>query len=103
MTVSGKKISQYPSLTTPSANTRLVVSHNGVTYNVTTPALLSNTGPITLSNTSSLSVNNFIIRRGDTPANSTIASTEGQIWFDDNYLYVAVANNQLKRVALVSF
>lgn len=38
-----------------------------------------------------------------TPANSTISVDKGTIFFDSNYLYVAVANNNLKRIALETF
>lgn len=38
-----------------------------------------------------------------TPVSSSDAVEKGKIWFDTNYLYVAVANNTIKRVALTSF
>lgn len=38
-----------------------------------------------------------------TPANSTITVKEGKIWYDTSYLYIAVANNTVKRIALDSF
>jgi len=38
-----------------------------------------------------------------TPANSTTSCTQGQFWFDANYIYFAVANNTIKRIALTSF
>lgn len=38
-----------------------------------------------------------------TPANSTIVVKAGTLLYDTNYLYVAVSNNVLKRVALSSF
>jgi hypothetical protein len=37
------------------------------------------------------------------PANSTITVKAGSIFFDANYIYVAVADDTLKRVALSSF
>lgn len=46
---------------------------------------------------------NLTISGPATVANSTINCTAGQIFWDSSYLYVAVANNQLKRVALSSF
>jgi hypothetical protein len=39
----------------------------------------------------------------NTPANSTITSVGGDVFTDGSYLYVAVANNSLKRVALSTF
>lgn len=50
-----------------------------------------------------ISANTFIIRREQTPANSTITVSKGTIFFDADYLYIAVANNTLKRVTLSSF
>jgi hypothetical protein len=37
------------------------------------------------------------------PPTSASAGTAGQITFDSNFLYVAVAKNQWKRIALVAF
>jgi hypothetical protein len=104
MAEAGKKISAYPILSAPSANTKLVVEHNGNTYSISIINVFANvTGNVSVSNTSTFSVNNFIIRRGDTPANSTPTVSQGTIWFDADYLYVATANNTLKRVALTAF
>lgn len=50
-----------------------------------------------------VSINNLIIRRKATPANSTVEVTGGSVFYDNNYIYVAVSNNNLKRVALESF
>lgn len=38
-----------------------------------------------------------------TPLSSTDTVTEGTIWFDNSYLYIATANNSIKRVSLSSF
>jgi hypothetical protein len=38
-----------------------------------------------------------------TPANSTVTVTRGTVFIDADYIYVAVANNTLKRAALSSF
>lgn len=45
----------------------------------------------------------LVINKSNTPANSTISVTPRSMWFDDNYLYIAVANNEIKRVALENF
>ncbi len=37
------------------------------------------------------------------PASSTAAGTAGQISFDSNFIYVCIAKNVWKRVALASF
>lgn len=64
------------------------------TANVTTTALLT-------ANT--LSVANLSLTDHHTPSSSGEVVAIGKLWFDANYLYVAVANNTLKRVALSSF
>jgi hypothetical protein len=100
----GKKISAYNVLTAPTSNTFLVVSHNGTTYRIGASNLFANnTADVSFSNTSTISINNVIIRKNTTPANSTITITEGSIWFDDDYIYCAIANNSLKRIPLESF
>lgn len=50
-----------------------------------------------------IGANAIPLMSGLTPANSTITSTGGTFWYDSNYLYIAVANNVVKRVALSSF
>lgn len=45
----------------------------------------------------------IVIRNDKTPTSSTQTITKGSIFFDSNYLYVAVANNSIKRVSLTSF
>lgn len=81
-----KMIGDLPPLSSANSSTLLVVEH---TY--------SNG----LSNTFQLSVANLFTF--STPANAAITVTKGTILYDTNYLYVAVANNTLKRVSLSSF
>ena len=80
-----KTIDELPELTRPNETTVLVVNHtsNGIT------------------NTYQLAVTNLFI--ANTPANSTITITKGTVLYDTSYLYLAVANNTLKRVSLSSF
>ena len=101
-------ISDLPTLAAPNANTVLVVNHTVGsvvnTYQLSTNNFFSNVAAnVTLVNTAVLSANTVIIRNNQTPANSTITVTKGTILFDSNYLYIAVANNSLKRIALSSF
>lgn len=58
---------------------------------------------VTISNSAVLSANTVVVRRKQTPANSTITVAQGTIFYDNDYMYIAVANNVLKRVALTSF
>ena len=81
-------------MTAPTADDLLVivddVAGTPITKKVTVGNLLGNTSA------------NVVIYNS-TPANSTITVKKGTILFDTSYLYVAVANNTLKRVALSSF
>lgn len=45
----------------------------------------------------------IVIENDKTPTSSTQTITKGSIFFDASYLYVAVANNTIKRVALAAF
>lgn len=92
-------ISDLPVLTTPNSNTVLVVNHT-VGSVVNTYQLSSNN---LFYNVDVISANTIILKTSQTPANSTITVTKGTILFDNNYIYVAIANNNLKRVALSSF
>jgi len=44
-----------------------------------------------------------VIQNDKTPSSSTQTITKGSFFFDTNYLYIATANNIIKRVALSSF
>jgi hypothetical protein len=75
-----------------SANT----SNTATTKVVNTAILLGNS-------TALIAANTFQLKEKSTPANSTITITQGRLWFDADYLYVATSNNTVKRVALSSF
>lgn len=75
-----------------SANT----SNTATTKVVNTAILFGNSSAL-------ISANQFQMREKTTPANSTITISQGRMFFDENYLYIAVANNSLKRIALSSF
>jgi hypothetical protein len=103
-----RKFSDYNACNAPEANLFWVVTGNtagvNTSYRVTTSTLFSNT-PVDfiVSNTNVLSTNNFIVRNKATPVSSSDTVTAGKIWWDANYIYVAVANNTIKRAALSSF
>lgn len=102
MASAGKKIKDYGVLSAPTANTKIVVSHNGNTYQMNLASAFANlSSNISISNT--VSVFGVEVRNDATPANSTINVTKGSIWADSDYLYVAVANNTIKRIALETF
>lgn len=50
-----------------------------------------------------LIANVFRVNNTWTPTSSSASCTKGKISFDSNYLYVAIANNTIKRIALSSF
>lgn len=75
---------------------------------VTAQANVSITGSNTnitanLNSTGLTSVTTLKLLEKSTPANSTITIKQGRMWFDANYIYVAVANNVVKRANLNSF
>lgn len=104
-----KKISELTALTAPSTDDLLVIvddpSGNSATKKVTVGNFLNNAAAnVTVSNTHYLSANNLVIRRRTTPVSSSgTADLQGSIWFDTNYIYVAVANGTIKRAALSTF
>lgn len=103
-----KQISELPTTTSVAANATFVVVDNTTavanTKQISANNLFNNSSfNVTLSNTAILSANTIIIRNNQTPANSTITVSKGTIFFDTDYLYIAVANNTLKRILLTSF
>jgi len=52
---------------------------------------------------SSVIAASFTLLNKATPLSSTDTTPLGNIWFDDNYMYIAVADNSIKRVALSEF
>lgn len=103
-----KKISELVELTSPSADDLLVIvdtpSSNAVTKKVTVGSLLGNTSAnVTVSNSAILSTKNLVVRRKETPLSSSTSDQQGTIYFDDNYLYLAISNGAIKRVALTTF
>jgi hypothetical protein len=89
-----KKITELTALAAPAAEDLMVIvddpSGNPTTKYVTVGNLLGNAAA------------NVVIYNA-TPANSTITVKKGTLMFDNTYLYVATANNSLKRIALNSF
>jgi len=89
-----KKITELSALTAPAGDDLLVivddVSGTAVTKKVTVANLLGNSSA------------NVVVFNA-TPANSTITVKKGTLLFDNNYIYIATANNNLKRVALSTF
>jgi len=108
-TENAKTIDEFTVLTDPQSNDIFVIVKNRANTNletrsITLLSLFTNAScNLVIANSSILSSNNFIFRNRSTPANSTITVSQGMIWFDSDYIYVATANNVVKRSALSSF
>jgi hypothetical protein len=89
-----RKVSELPTTNSAASDDRLVILKN--------PGGSPSTRTISVENLFSNSSANVVLQK-QTPANSTITVAEGTLFFDETYLYVAVANNVLKRVELSSF
>lgn len=99
MSDNAKRLSELPLATSVKSNDLVVIAVAN-----TSNSQVFETRRMT-TNTFFSNVNSVIINKSTTPANSTPTSLANkQFWFDDNYLYVVVANNTvIKRVALTSF
>ena len=73
--------------------------------NVVVSARFSNTVTLAANAVASqnFTANNLFLIYNTTPSTSGDTVTRGKIWFDSNYIYVATANNTIKRVALTAF
>ena len=106
-----KKISLYDLFGSVPANTSvsgtLTVSANS-TFNGANSVVSAN---LNITSTNGPKVNaGFVTLASKTTVGSNNATTvlgqgglQGSIFWDDNYLYVATANNQIKRIALSVF
>ena len=88
------KISELNALTAPSGDDILVI--------VDDPTGTPTTKKVTVANLLGNSSANVVIRNV-TPANGTITVTKGTIMFDSSFIYIATANNVIKKVALSAF
>lgn len=104
-----KSIPELPSLTAPALSDLLVVvdvSGANATKRSTIATVVGNVSnnDLIMANNVTLSANTLVIRNNSTPANgSTVAVERGTVFFDADYLYIATANNFVKRVPLSDF
>lgn len=89
-----KKVTELTALTAPAGEDLLLI--------VDDPSGTPTTKKVTVSNLFGNVAANVVIYN-NTPANSAITVKKGTIMFDSSYIYVAVANNTLKRVGLNTF
>lgn len=82
-------------------STTVVVNNTATVSSLTTT---SGTVQANLTINGTLISNNLIVTTTTTPANSTSTTiTIGSIFYDSNYLYIATANNVVKRALLSTF
>lgn len=98
-----KHITELPVAATAATDSVFVIevnvgntSSNSVTKQISVTNLFSNSNL-------DISANTITLEYNTTPANSTINVVHGRIWYDSDYLYVATANNVVKRVPLEDF
>lgn len=89
-----KKISELTALTAVSGDDLLVI--------VDDPAGTPVTKKVTVANLLGNSAANVVIQNV-TPANGTITVKKGTIMFDSDFIYIATANNVVKKVSLSAF
>jgi len=70
---------------------------------VTSGGAVSQAAPNSVFSNVFLQVATLVIGNTSTPISSSVNVITGSLWYDSNYLYVAIANNTIKRVALSSF
>lgn len=84
------------------------ISFNDMIKEVNTPVLFSSN--VTISGDMSVSTNTSfgnlhitVSATEPTPASSFHPAEKGRIWYDSDYIYVAIDDNTVKRAALSSF
>lgn len=89
-----KRLVDVPLANSIATTDTIIVVANGAISQSNTTTIFANinvhVGTVVFSNTA-------------TPLSSTANVVQGTLWFDSNYVYVAVANNVIKRSALSSF
>lgn len=74
------------------------------TGSVSVEGLFGNlTVDVTVGGNNELTATNLIVLKNTTPTSSTGAFTPKQMWFDNDYLYVAINSTTARRVPLQAF
>jgi hypothetical protein len=102
------KVTGLPSLTTPAGEDLLYIIDNPsgtpASKSIDLLTLFGNVSwNVSVNGTFTIANTGFRFGAQYTPANSTITVTQGTVFYDANYLYVATANNNLKRIELTVF
>lgn len=94
-----KKTSELVTITSAN-NTDVIVVLTSSSSNAQTSIITTNN---LLSNSSLKFVGQIVCANNVTPANSTALTVQkGTLLYDDSYLYMAIANNTLRRISLGS-
>jgi len=107
--MASKKISELSACTSPVANTDWVVmvaNSGSNTQKCTVADFFTNSDSNAIFSEivgNTVTANVVIATDNTTPTANNDTVTQGRIWFDDNYLYVAIANNLIRRITLETF
>ena len=96
-------ISQLPIANSAKSSDLLLIVSEPVANSNSSPVTSSITISNLLGSLNTVSANTNVIFNLNTPANSSIQIVQGVLFFDENYGYVSVANNVLKRFQLEAF
>lgn len=100
--MSDKKVSQLQRLPNPQPTDLLLIidmkSDIPVSKNISLAELFANIS------TDSLAINKIIIKETKTPVDNIDATIDtGEIFFDENFLYIKVNETEIKRIPLEAF
>lgn len=102
------KVTQMTSLAVPAGEDLLMIvddpAGSPINKKVSLSTLFGKVHANTVINgTLTANTNTIVISTSLTPANSTATIAKGSVFYDDNYMYLAVQANTIKRVALTAF
>ncbi len=102
MTDRASKISELDEVSSLADTSLIVAVNEPNTANAVTVAVTKgNALKSIVSNT--ITTNTVLITANNTPSGNNDTVVARKFWWDDNYLYVSIANNHIKRVPLESF
>jgi len=96
-------ISALVACTSPTSNDELVLAANAGsnTERCTVANFLNNTSANVSMNV--VTGAQLLATDNTTPSNSTATVAKGRIWYDDDYLYIAIGDDMIKRITLETF
>ena len=104
------KISELPAKTSANDSDILVIVQNGETVHVNKADFIKQVTTINAQDLTATSltvtdgtIENVVIGGKRTPTSSTEVIAQGSVFFDDDYMYIAVQDNLIKRIPLEAF